>query len=61
MTRRDPLGVRRVPCAMLAAGLAFIVAAIGLTFVDPKPAAPFLVGLAGFVLILTAILCLGKD
>ena len=53
--RRD---VRRIPCALLALGLALVALSIGLTFFDCRPAAPFVAGLAGFGLILTAILSL---
>lgn len=59
--RKPAPPVHRVPCAILAGGMACLVAMIGLTFTDAKPAAPFLVGLLGFVLILTAILSLTED
>jgi len=60
MTHRDP-SVRRIPCAILAAGIACLIAALGLTFTDAKPAAPALVGTVAFALILTAILSLSGE
>lgn len=59
--RRD-YGVRIIPCIILALGLILGAAALGLTFIDNvRPAAPFLIGLVSFTLILTAILSLGHE
>ena len=57
MGRRNP-SVRRVPCTLLASGLALVALSLALTLFDVRPAAPFLAGLSGFALILTAILSL---
>lgn len=57
----SPPSVRRVPCALLAAGIAAMIAALGLTLTDAHPGAPFLVGLLAFALILTAILSLKEE